>query len=243
MNDERRVHPDEGLKSSFFASPVVQASVPAVYAWAITVAPTAFGKGGTSLGQFFALLAITSVISSVAIAHTYAGAARFCLPLLVWGMTLFSSASFLAATPRALASFDTTRGVAGVLGWLLFALASAAPALRRPPEASLTVKALDQQKSVEKPVFGFLIVIALACCVALQSYGWTQEVAERAVLLRVASVALSLLLLALCTKLLRVLDGGREANGAAPTAFRTTLRVLMTVLVIGLVVLYAWLHT
>ncbi|MFO0666656.1 MAG: hypothetical protein U0174_22085 [Polyangiaceae bacterium] len=231
----------EGAKKPFFASPIVQASVPALYAWAITVAPVAFGKGGTTLSQFFALLAITSVLLGLMAAST-GGREKYALPAVVWGMTLFSSGSFLVASPRALSTFDTARGTAGVLGWLLFALASAAPALRRTPDSALAVKPLKGTRGEAKSTFGFLLGVAFALSIVLQGYGWTQETAERAVLLRVASIVLSLLLIGLSTKLLGVFVTTSDAK-VTVTAFRTVLRVLATLLVVSVVVAYSLLRT
>ena len=240
MNEKGALERPKPSKAQFFASPVIQASVPAGYAWATTVAPIAFGKGGTTLGQIFALMALTLIGLAVTL-ETMNARSRFALPVLVWGMTSFSSGVFLVATPRALASFDTTRGVAGVLGWLLFALASAAPALRRAPDEALAVKALSTQ-TPSKPAFGILLVVTLAFAIVLQGVGWTQEPLERAVLIRVASVVLSLLLLALCTKFLGVLLGTGD-SARAPSAFRTTLRVLATLLVLALIVSYWFLRS
>lgn len=246
MNDEgaRVSERPKPAKAHFFASPVIQASVPAGYAWATTVAPLAFGKGGTTLGQVFALLALTFVGLAVTLESMNARS-RFALPALVWGMTLFSSGSFVAATPRALASIDTTRGVAGVLGWLLFALASAAPALRRAPDNALTVKALSRS-APSKSAFGFLLVVALVLAIVLMGFGWAEEPVERAVLVRVASIVLSLLLLGLATKFLGLLSGADPAERGrahAPSAFQTTLRVLVTLLVLALAGLYWFLRS
>lgn len=241
MNEKGSGRSDVSHGPSFFSSPVVQASVPALYAWAITVAQAAFGKGGTTLGQFFALLAVTFVAVAVALEFARTTATRFALPLLIWGMTLASGASFLVATPRALSAFDTTHSVAGVVGWLLFALASAAPALRRTPESALAVKSLANQKGGARSAFGFLLATTLVFCVILQSYGWNQEIAERSVLLRVASIVLSLVLLAIASKLLSAL--GREPTATvAPTVFRTTLRIVVALLACALAGFYLWLR-
>lgn len=242
MKDPGRHGGDVRREPSFLSSPVVQASVPALYAWAMTVAPTAFGKGGTTLAQFFALLAVTLVCGAVALEFVRTTTQRFAHPLLVWGMTLASSASFLAASPRALAAFDTTRSVAGILGWLLFALASAAPALRRSmDEEALAVKPLAQRKQAPRAAFGIILAITFLLAAILQSYGWSQEPLERAVLLRIASIVLSLALLALSTRLLTALEVAPDAANA-PSAFRTTLRVFMTLLVGASVAVYLWLR-
>ena len=221
---------------SFFSYPAVQAAVPAAYAWAVTVAPAAIGKGGTLLAQLFALLALTAVAGGVVLERTER--ARFSQPIVVWGMTLASAGTWLASPARAL-SFDTLHGVAGIVGWFLFALATAAPALKSERDgASSPLRGLPASKVPVVRPFGPLLGLAASFCIALLGYGWHEATIERAVFLRVASVVLCLIILGVGTRVLGLPKTGREAK--SPSAWSQVVRIALALAMTTLVVIYMY---
>ena len=105
-----------------------QASVPGVYAWGVTVAPAAWARGASALAKVAAISAIAALLGGVVGERLVGGKVRV---VSFWGFVLACALAWSAA-PTALAPLriDAPRGAAGMIGWALFALASAAPALQ-----------------------------------------------------------------------------------------------------------------
>lgn len=178
--------------------PAAQASVPGLYAWALTVAPAAWSRGATWQPKATALLGLLSLLGSVAVERRWA-AARY---VGVWGLVLSGSLTWMLA-PAALSPlhFDVARGVAGMLGWALFAFASAAPALRRSayPDARLGDEGPLRPRTELKRGDGLYILGGALVALALQTVGWRVNVPERALLVRVVSLAAGLAIVAAVT--------------------------------------------
>jgi hypothetical protein len=115
--------------------------------------------------------------------------------LSLWGFVLASALAWSAA-PASLGPLrvDTPRGIAGMVGWALFAFTSAAPALQR---RGSDADAVD----VEAPLMprrglarGDAVYLALGGLMAagLQVVGWRVGTAERAVLVRFVALAAGL---------------------------------------------------
>jgi len=109
----------------------------------------------------------------------------------VWGFVL-SSAIVWALAPAALSSarLDGVRGALGVVGWGLFAFASAGPALRADPEASKRIvagSALKPRSEVPRGD-GVYIVAGVLLALGMQAIGWGVAVPERAVLVRLVTI-------------------------------------------------------
>jgi hypothetical protein len=109
----------------------------------------------------------------------------------VWGFVL-SSAIVWALAPSALsaARLDGVRGALGMVGWALFAFASAGPALRSDPSeaarivASTSLKPRSELPRGDGAYVGLGVVLALS----MQAVGWGVPVPERAVLVRLVTV-------------------------------------------------------
>jgi len=104
-----------------------------------------------------------------------------------WGLVGSSIAAWSLAPEAVLGAFDAARGIAGMLGWGLFAFTVAAPARAR-SFAGLTVTPIEPTPSVTKldtPVF----VLGLVLAVALEVPGWRVAERDRALLLRVVALA------------------------------------------------------
>lgn len=110
----------------------------------------------------------------------------------VWGFVL-SSALVWALVPSALsaARLDGVRGALGMVGWALFAFASAGPALRSEARAAESIVSSTSLKPRSKLPRGdgVYITLGVAFAMALQAIGWDVDVPERAVLVRLVTVA------------------------------------------------------
>ncbi len=109
----------------------------------------------------------------------------------VWGFVL-SSAIVWALAPSALSSarLDGVRGAFGMVGWALFAFASAGPVLRPDPNAAGRIVASTSLKPrSELPRGdGAYVAIGIALALAMQGVGWGVAAPERAVLVRLVTV-------------------------------------------------------
>jgi hypothetical protein len=109
----------------------------------------------------------------------------------VWGFVL-SSAIVWALAPAALSSarLDGVRGSLGMVGWALFAFASAGPTLRPDPTASERIVAgtpLKPRSELPRGD-GLYVVIGVAAALAMQGIGWGVPSPERAVLVRLVTI-------------------------------------------------------
>jgi hypothetical protein len=201
-----------------------QACVPGLYAWGVTVAPAVWTRGASVVAKVAAVVALLVLVGSVAAERRWKARARI---FGLWGFVLACALAWSAA-PAAFAPLriDAPRGLAGMAGWALFALASAAPALHAREDDDRVV--LDDRELLPRRGLGRgdVLYVAVAACVAvvLQLFGWRIAVAERALLVRLVALALGLAILgasvdvALTRHLPRVVRSTqgrmREATGA-----------------------------
>lgn len=188
-----------------------QAAIPGLYAWAITVAPAAWSRGAPVLAKVAAVLGVLALVTAPLVegspkpsVATTAGAARAparglaAMPrpmrariLSVWGACL-SSALVWALVPSALsaARLDGVRGALGIVGWALFAFASAGPVLRPEPESAKRVaRSTSLKPRSELPRGdGLYVAIGIALALTMQVVGWGVVAPERAVLVRLVTV-------------------------------------------------------
>jgi len=106
-----------------------QAAIPGLYAWGVTVAPAAWSRGSPWSAQAAAVLGLLSLGAAPFVERWSPSMARV---VSVWGLVTTSGLVWVLV-PASLAPgrLDPLRGIAGMFGWGLFALATAAPALRR----------------------------------------------------------------------------------------------------------------
>ena len=109
----------------------------------------------------------------------------------VWGFVL-SSAIVWTLAPAALSSarLDGVRGALGIVGWALFAFASAGPSLRADPDAAARIVAGSSLKPrSELPRGdGAYVAAGVVLALAMQAIGWGVAAPERAVLVRLVTV-------------------------------------------------------
>lgn len=182
--------------SSFFDRLVArgapaQAAIAGGYAWAVTVAPTVWERGAPVVSIVAAGVGLVALIVSATGDGLWAGRGR--APAL-WAFVLTSGLAWLSS-PAALRPLriDTTRGLAGMAGWALFALASAGPALGERLEPGrviddIPLEARDRSARGDAayPLLGGAVALAL------QVVGWGVASPERALLVRLVALAAGL---------------------------------------------------
>ena len=170
-----------------------QASVPGVYAWGVTVAPAAWSRGAPMVAKIAALAAVLALVGGVFGERLWDRRAR---TVSLWGFVLASALAWSVA-PAALGPLriDAPRGVAGMIGWALFAFASAAPALQGQREEQRLVDGVElvPRKALAP---GDAVYVASGALIAagLQLIGWRAASAERALLVRFVALAAGLAL-------------------------------------------------
>jgi len=194
---------DQKRPRLFELGSVAQASVPGIYAWFVTVAPTAWSRGAPPLAKVFALAGLVFLVVPAVLEPRRPRAARIAS---VWGLAT-TSVIVWALCPTALGTFgsvrfDTARGITGMIGWGLFAYASAAPAvIRSAPSVTESAAPLKPRGRVPRGGSVF-IVIGTVLATALQFIGWqTTSSPERGVLVRLVCMALGLGLIGSATQI------------------------------------------
>jgi hypothetical protein len=208
-----------------------QAAIPGLYAWAITVAPAAWSRGAPLLAKVAAIIGVLALTTApliegagprpppvsaegarpavacppkgLAILRSWTGP-TWARVWSVWGFVL-SSAIVWTLAPGALSSarLDDVRGALGVVGWALFAFASAGPSLRADPDASSRIVAGSSLKPRSELPRGDGAYLAAGILLALgmQSVGWAVPTLERAVLVRLVTVVCGVAVLGATTSI------------------------------------------
>lgn len=211
---------------------VAQASVPALYAWAVTVAPVAWARGG---GGFARAASIAGVLAlGVAVFFERTDRPRAARLVSVWGLVLTSAIVWMAAPALASANrIDMARGISGMLGWGLFAYASAAPTYRRSAARPLFEGELRARAASPKGDRYYLLAAALAA-IGLQFLGWYARTDDRALLVRLVTLGASIGIVSSAVHV--ALARHKRGRAASPKARRVaTIRALGAIAVVTLV--------
>ncbi|HVH45163.1 MAG TPA: hypothetical protein VM925_22575 [Labilithrix sp.] len=230
-----------------------QAAIPGLYAWAITVAPAAWSRGASPVAKVAACVGVLALVTAPLVegagpisgditlepaAESPKNRSQLLLERVrsrtgptrarlwsVWGFAL-SSAIVWALVPSALSSahLDGLRGALGMVGWALFAFASAGPALRSDPAAAARIVASTSLKPrSELPRGdGAYVVIGVVLALAMQVVGWGVAVPERAVLVRLVTVVCGIAVLGATTSIALA----RHSTRVAPTGGARLRRAL-----------------
>jgi hypothetical protein len=205
-----------------------QGSVPGAYAWGVTVAPVAWTRGGSTAAKVAAIIGLLALGAGVAGEWRWGGRAR--VPCF-WGFVLASAVTWSAA-PVGLSPLriDAPHGLAGMLGWALFALASAAPALRPPAEENERTE--DAPVGPRRLTRGDSAYIAGGAVLAalLQAIGWRIAGAERALLVRFIALAAGLAIVGASTQVALA----RHTVRSLPSRVRRLRRALVALVMLGL---------
>jgi hypothetical protein len=196
--------------------PTVQAVVPGLYAWSITVAPVGWSRHSSALAGLAAGLGLLALLAAPIVERRSTLAARV---LTGWGLVVSATLTWALAPEPALDAFDVVRGVAGLVGWGLFAIAVASPAraIEAPRGAAPTKRrwALDT----------WLLAMGVALALAIEVPGWRLAERDRALFLRVVALAGGLGLLS-AAGALAVAVHGPIGGGAAPGSRARRIRSL-----------------
>jgi hypothetical protein len=121
-----------------------------------------------------------------------------------------------------------------MLGWALFAFASAAPALQGPREEDrLAVDAaLAPRRSVVRGDATY-VAIGVALALVLQAIGWSAPTAERALLIRVVALAAGIAVIGAFTDIAMARHGTRATRPRA-RRLRSGLVALVILAFLGL---------
>jgi len=184
------------------------------------------------LAKVAAVVAVLALMGGVAGERAWGGRVR---AASLWGFVL-SSALVWSAAPAALAPLriDAPRGVAGMIGWALFAFASAAPALRgrREEERLVEGEELAPRKGLTRWDAAYVTAGALMAA-ALQLMGWHAASAERALLVRFVALAAGIALIGAATEMAMARHGARVRRSRS-RRLRGAMAVLVVLAVLGL---------
>ncbi len=183
-----------------------QPAIPGLYAWSLTVAPVAWSRGASTPAKCVACLAVLVLIAEPLLAGVGRVRGRgwegseVARVVSVWGFALTSAAVWVLA-PNALSvgRLDGVRGTLGMLGWSLFAFASAGPTLRGDSPSTSMVSPLDLQSRKSRMALvrrdSAYIALGVVLALAMQTIGWGVPSPERAVLVRLVTVVCGVALL------------------------------------------------
>ncbi len=195
---------------AFELGPAAQSIVAGAYAWAVTVAPVGFGRHGSSSQNWpatvTAMLALGALVRGAIAEARKKSAARADAPDRIAEsrtLTLFSFSAMSLITwildDGALSPvhLGASRGVAGMIGWALFAYACSAPVVEPvtfggpPARIEAGGRARGRvRKGDSLIVFGGVVLAG-----ALQLIGWSVTSPERAILVRVTTLGVAVLFL------------------------------------------------
>jgi len=165
----------------------VQATVPGFYAWSVTVAPAAFGRGAPVVSGVAAVSGLALLLSAPFIERRWPSVARV---VSIWGLVATSLLVWVLAPsswitpPRP----DLVRSIAGMIGWALFALAEVAPALPRRERAKSELSRRLIRRGDSGRADAIVLGVAIFLALLLQGIGWQAEQPERAVLVRLVGL-------------------------------------------------------
>jgi hypothetical protein len=224
--------PRVALAQALDLGATAQATVPGFYAWAVTVAPAAFAKGSAGVAMVAAALGLLLVLVAPLFERRWVSLGRV---MSIWGLILTSLFVWVLAPAHteALGRSDMVRGIAGMFGWALFALAHVAPALprreRAADELSRRLSPRGDSGRVDAIILGAAIVVA----VLLQCIGWHAEEAERSVLVRLVSLAAGVIIVSASASVVV----SRHAPQKALSGRRRAKRAILPLVLFGLWVL------
>ena len=194
------------LRKALELGPTSQTIVAGIYAWAVTVAPVGFGKHGPHntqnwVGTVFATLAFLALVRGVVtdvLVRGKPGSEKLLESSRT--LTLFSFATLSLVTwivdTDALSPvrLSAARGVAGMLGWALFAYACSAPVVEPVAEPARVEAGMRARGRVERGDAIF-VGVAAALALGLQLVGWNVPTPERGLLVRIVTLGAGILVL------------------------------------------------
>ncbi len=181
--------------------PTAQPLIAGALAWIVTVAPVGYAKHAPFSAGLFATLALLALLRGAVTEWMQRreptpsrGTDRNRMVTLVSFALLSTIAWLCDSDALSPIRMSAARGVAGVLGWLLFAFACAAPAVE-PPGETVRVEAGPRARGRVARGDAIFVGVTALLAVLLQAVGWTVAAPERAVLVRLVTVVSAVALL------------------------------------------------
>jgi hypothetical protein len=216
--------------------PSSQVVIAGAYAWAVTVAPVIASRGASIGAKVAGVFALGALLAGAAAARSGRGGRSRLASLAGFAGASVAAWVLAPATARP-AAIDTLQGLAGMLGWALFAMASAGPALGDRLEANRVVEGppLDARRKLARGDALYLVG-GTAVALALQCIGWGVPEAERALLVRLVALATGLGILGASAEiaLARQSPRARRSTGTRWRSAGPALALLVVVALSGL---------
>lgn len=239
------------LRATLELGPAMQAAVPGMYAWAVTVAPAAFGHGARWYSVVCALVALAALAAGFVLERprtpapsepSPAGAPppepmprRAVHPVVPWTFVLACAGAW-AGSPDALTTtrLGSIRGIAGAIGWALFALACAAPpVVTSDLERDARTEAGPKARHVLARGDAIYVGVGALLAFGLQLIGWDVVVPERAILVRLVTLGAGIAVVSVTSTVALARHGKRRS-----TRPRILWPVVLAVLLLGGVLLH-----
>jgi hypothetical protein len=212
--------------------PAAQALVPGLYAWALTVAPLAWGRGATTIARGAALLPPLGLVAALLLERRRPGVAR---ALSLWPLVVGAALVWLLSPPQAFTDrLDTVPTLLGMLGWALFALTAGAPMPSRDADLSqrIVAGAPLQPRTVVPGGGRIWLAGGVLLAASLQVLVPENQSVERALLHRLLATLCGIGLLGGVS----VLGSGIPATPSGPSPLRNVLPHALLLLTLALVV-------
>jgi hypothetical protein len=204
-----------------------QATVPGAYAWAVTVEPAAFVRGALVVSRVVAVCGLALLAFAPVLERKRPAAARI---VSVWGLVATSLFVWVVAPTSFLAPSraDAVRGIAGMIGWALFALASCAPALPGRPRVDASSKEGTLRRRGDSGRLDVLILgVGIGLAALVQSVGWQTDVPERALLVRLVALSTGVMIVGASSSLVAARHLTRTPDAPARRAKRAILPLVL----------------
>lgn len=209
------------LRATLELGPAMQAAVPGIYAWAVTVAPAAFGHGARWYSVVCAIAALLALGAGFAFERPRSNAQpaeapprASVHPVVPWAFVLACAGAW-AGSPDALSTtrLGSIRGIAGAIGWALFALACAAPPVvttdvEREARTEAGPKARHPLSRGDAIYVGASAILAFG----LQLIGWDVVVPERAILVRLVTLGAGIAIVSVTSTIALARHGKRRST-------------------------------
>ncbi len=199
--------------------------MPGLYAWTVTVAPLAWAHDAPALARLAALIAPTILVAGAASGRS----ATQTRAAWLWGFVAACGVAWgLAPGTLGPRSLDPWRGMAGALGWGLFAAASASPPLDRDRVANPVLR--DERPDCPRRARGAdgaAVTVGALIAVLLQLVGWGVPDPERALLIRFVALVAGLAVMGAATDVALAWRSGPARRTAAPILRSAVLAALV----------------
>ncbi len=166
------------------------ASVPALYAWGVTVAPVVWGRAHVPSVALAAAVAGPVLLAGGMLLERIRGYPIRSQYLL--GFTLACGVCWVSAATPGQPFLDAPYAVAGILAWGALALSWAAPPVRPPSDAPIVLRVITKVQDPFPRGASVNIALGFSVAVGLQLVSFEAKSPERALLFRLVAVACSL---------------------------------------------------